>query len=224
MKIVSMMSGGLDSICYTASYLEGNELSAMMFDYGQKAGSKELEAARLILEPRGVECNQIDVRSLGLLWSGTQLTDDKIAVEGQYTPSVVVPLRNAVFLTIAVSRAYTIGARMVLIGSHLDDSIVSPITNRPMYPDCSLPFLCMMQDTLRIGHYRSKVEIWSPARESMTKTDNLRRGYEVLGDDVFKTWSCYLSNDKQCGVCESCLNRKSAFQLLSIKDMTEYKQ
>ena len=43
-----------------------------------------------------------------------------------------------------------------------------------------------------------------------------------LGNEIFKTWSCYLSGKMQCGKCESCNNRKIAFAKAKIEDKTRY--
>ena len=41
-------------------------------------------------------------------------------------------------------------------------------------------------------------------------------------NSIFKTWSCYSSGKYHCGVCESCNNRKIAFDKSGIKDKTKY--
>ena len=54
------------------------------------------------------------------------------------------------------------------------------------------------------------------------KSDLIKKGYKVLGNEIFKTWSCYLSGKVQCGKCESCNNRKIAFAKAKIEDKTKY--
>ncbi len=48
------------------------------------------------------------------------------------------------------------------------------------------------------------------------------KGYDVLGDKIFNTWSCYKNGKVQCGKCESCNNRKAAFLEAGIDDKTLY--
>ena len=49
-----------------------------------------------------------------------------------------------------------------------------------------------------------------------------KKGYDVLGDNIFNTWSCYQDGKIQCGKCESCNNRKAAFLESGIEDKTHY--
>ena len=58
--------------------------------------------------------------------------------------------------------------------------------------------------------------------ENISKSDLIKKGYKVLGNEIFKTWSCYLSGKMQCGKCESCNNRKIAFAKAKIEDKTKY--
>ena len=51
----------------------------------------------------------------------------------------------------------------------------------------------------------------------------LKKGYNVLGDNIFNTWSCYSNEKVQCGKCESCNNRKAAFLEANIEDKTVYR-
>ena len=69
---------------------------------------------------------------------------------------------------------------------------------------------------------RKNIKIWSPYREGLSKSDLLKAGAKVLGDSIFKTWSCYSNKKYHCGVCESCNNRKIAFEKAGITDKTKY--
>lgn len=199
----------------------------MVFDYGQK-GRKEVEVARMI--SRILEFEEplvLNISSLKKLWLGTQLLDELVDVERDYSPTMVVPMRNVVFLVIACAYALNIGAEVVTYGSHLNDIVARRDTGEPLYPDCHPSVALAIEEVMKIAHFPvgvKKLEVWSPAREGLTKAQNLRRGYELLGDLTYETWSCYLSDSVHCGKCESCINRHRAFIEARIPDKTHYRE
>ncbi len=225
-KAVAVLSGGPDSVSYAAiKKSQGYDIYPIIFDYGQK-GKKEIEVAKELSHKLGFhDPLVVDISSVKGLWEGSQLTDEREKIEDQYQPSVVVPLRNGVFLLYASIYALKIGAGMIIYGSHEDDIAARTENGEPLYPDCSPAFSLALENSLNLGHfpiYERKFEIWSPAREHMRKSTLLKKGYEVMGDLIYETWSCYKSGEKQCGVCESCRNRKKAFAEAGIPDKTEY--
>jgi 7-cyano-7-deazaguanine synthase len=226
-KCVAILSGGVDSFCYAVQWKSrGYDIYPIIFDYGQK-GRKEIEVAKYLCDRVGFhEPAVIDTASLGMLWKGTQLTDNSVRVETGYTPSVVVPIRNVVFMSIASAYALTIGASVVIYGAHKNDIAPRTDTGEPLYPDCSPDTARAFEEVVKIAHFpvgKHKVEIWSPAREGLSKAENLKRGYQLVGSLVFDTWSCYLTGDTHCGQCESCMNRHKAFIEAGIPDGTTYR-
>jgi 7-cyano-7-deazaguanine synthase len=135
--------------------------------------------------------------------------------------SIVVPIRNAVFLSIATAWAFTLNAELVAYGAQKGDT---------QYPDCRPGFTRKLETALNQGEIdgikkkiRQKIKIWSPYSEGISKSDLIKTGYKVLGNEIFKTWSCYLNLKTQCGKCESCNNRKKAFLKTKITDKTKYR-
>lgn len=223
-KIIAIVSGGLDSVSFLTQFPD-DEIIALSFQYGQKAG-RELEQAKKILsEMKQVKEHKIiDISFMQSLYgSSNQLTGDDINVEDGYTPSVVVPLRNAIFSVIASAYGYSEDADLVLLGSHLNDT-TQVETFEPMYPDCTPEFFEILATALHIGHFRQgkKIEIISPSRMGQTKADLIKRAYKNIGDLIFETWSCYTSGAYHCGKCESCNNRKAAFLNAGVEDKTHY--
>jgi len=223
MKVVALVSGGMDSTGFASQYgAKGYEVYPMIFRYGQK-GEKEVEVALSLCRKLGFhEPMVVEMEFMKGIWRGTQLTDEGVEVKGEYRPDVVVPLRNAVFLTLATAYAHTVGAEKVLYGATLSDTEVDGRTGWVKYPDTTPLFSSLLSGALAVGHFNRLVEITSPAQEGMDKVECLRRSFRVMGDLIYETWSCYLSGRLHCGRCESCLNRKEAFRRAGIEDRTEY--
>jgi len=221
-RAVAVFSGGLDSVCMCAHLSGSHELHGITFSYGQRA-AQEVRAARRLARRAGLaEHRTVDISFMRSLYAGTNvLTDSRSRLPGRFDYSIVVPVRNAVFLSIASAWAFTIGARTVAYGAHTGD--------RP-YPDCRPAFSRALEAALNAGEsdgIRSKkrlpIRIWSPASEGLSKAEMVRRGHAALGDAIFGSWSCYSSASRaHCGACESCANRRASFAEAGIEDRTRY--
>lgn len=223
LKVVAIISGGVDSVGYAVIWKHrGAEIHPITFNYGQKAAKKEIKVSRELCKELGFrEPLIVDISSLRDVWKNTQLTD--LETTSTYNRNIIVPLRNLVFITIATAYAYLIQAKYVIYGAHLDD--IKIVDGDFAYPDCNPHVAIMLETVLNLAHYPTnsrKVEIFSPAREGLTKAQILKTFYELEGDVVFKTYSCYRGEEIHCGICESCQNRKLAFKLAGITDKTQY--
>ncbi len=227
-RAVCIVSGGLDSTCYAALLARDYDMYLMTFVYGQRA-MREIERARYfakVLKAKGHEV--VDISFMKSLYgSSNALTDSGQTISPRFTQNLVVPARNAVFIAIATAWAMSIGARIVAYGAHTGDAA--------NYPDCRPAFVKAINKALnltqshRIARSQPKeVFVISPAMINLDKSALLEAGHEVLGDRIFRTWSCYsdgvLSGRERihCGRCESCINRKKAFISARIKDRTKY--
>ena len=227
---VCIVSGGLDSIC-TAAYLtreKGYDLYMLTYIYGQRA-KKEVQQARAFSKVlKAKDHRVIDIAFMKNLYGRTNvLTDSKQHLPKNFDYSIVVPIRNAIFITIATAWAMSIKANLVAYGAHGGDS---------HYPDCRPEFIKSITKTLNLAEVdgiisglRHKITVWSPAMDGMDKSKLLSVGYKIMGDEIFKTWSCYSEGVKSigtnilhCGICESCINRKIAISKAGIKDKTHY--
>lgn len=222
-KAVVVFSGGLDSVC-TCAYLKPKyELYGISFSYGQR-GNQELRVAKKFAKILRLSDHKIiDIGFMKELYGKTNvLTSSAKKIPQSFDYSIVVPIRNAVFLSIASAWAFTLNASLVAFGAHKGDR---------NYPDCRPIFSKKLEDAINQGeidgiksHLRRRIKVWSPFEESLSKSDLLKSGYGLLGDKIFKTWSCYLSSDTHCGKCESCNNRKNAFLMAKILDKTRYQK
>ena len=220
-KAVVVFSGGVDSIC-SCAFLKGKyQLYGISFSYGQRA-NQEINMAKKFAKIVGLKDHKIiDIGFMKELYGKTNvLTNSKRKIPEKFEYSIVVPIRNAVFLSIASAWAYTLNASIVAYGAHTGDT---------HYPDCRPVFSKKLQaafnqgeiDGIRAG-IREEIEIWSPYKEGLSKSALLKIGYKKFGDSIFKTWSCYSNKKNHCGECESCNNRKKAFVQAKIKDKTKY--
>jgi 7-cyano-7-deazaguanine synthase len=231
--VVCIVSGGLDSIC-TAAYLtreKGYKIYMITFLYGQRAKRIEIKQSKYFARILNVrEHHIIDINFMKELYGTTNsLTDTRQNLSQNFEHNIIVPIRNAIFITIAAAWALSINAKIVSYGAHTDDT--------RFYPDCRLEFIKSITDMLNLAEadniglgLRQKVTVWSPAVSGIDKSTLLSIGYKVLGDEIFHTWSCYSSgmkdkstrNPLHCGKCESCINRKVAISKAGIKDKTHY--
>lgn len=115
-------------------------------------------------------------------------------VEESYTPSVVVPIRNLVMLSIASAYAYTprelTGAKtFVIYGAQLSDASYNLDLRDFNYPDCTPECILSVEAAIRMCHFRRTrdIEIWAPSREGFTKPELLRKCYELIGDLIYET-------------------------------------
>ena len=220
-KAVIVFSGGVDSVCAVSFLKSKYELYGITFSYGQKA-NMEIKAAKSFAKKLGLKEHKIiDIGFMKNLYGNSNvLTSSKRKIPTKFEYSIVVPIRNAVFLSIASAWAFTLNASLVAYGAHTGD------TN---YPDCRPKFAKKLENAFNEGEsdginskLRKSIEIWSPYRKGLSKSDLLKTGIKNLGDSIFKTWSCYSNKKYHCGICESCNNRKIAFKEAQIKDETKY--
>ncbi len=211
-KAVVILSGGPDSV--TVAYwakAQGYEVSAITFDYGQKA-QHEIDVAREFAAMMGIEHRVVDLSKLSEIYEGvTSLVDTSLEITSEFTDPIIVPFRNGVFMAVTVALADGIGANHIFYGAHGSDE--------PFYPDCRRVFYEAFEKAAQLGTEKP-IEIKSPYSD-VQKSGIILAALE-LGVPLEKTWSCYLNGPIHCGVCESCNNRKKAFREAGVPDPTEY--
>lgn len=211
-RCVVVLSGGLDSttVAYWAKN-EGYDVYGLTFKYGQIA-TKETKHAKIVAQKLEIQIKEIDLSSLKEIFTGvTSLIDEKIEMTSTFSQPIIVPFRNAIFLSIAVAYAISISATRIFYGAQGSDALY--------YPDCRKQFYESFETTARIGT-DTELDIEAPF-SNLTKSEVIKLGSK-LAVPYDLTWSCYFNKEKHCGKCESCINRKNAFKDAGIHDPTEY--
>ncbi len=218
-KAVCIISGGMDSALstYISKEIDGCEIVALHFNYGQKTESKELESFRKIAKSvEAVSIIELDLHFIKQI-GGSALTDKDIDIptsgieEG--VPVTYVPFRNGIFLSIAGALAEKEGAEAIYIGVVQEDS--------SGYPDCTDDFIKKMQDAINEGT-KPETDIKLKMPLVHLKKEQIVEKALSLNVPLIDTWSCYKREDVACGVCDSCRLRLKGFQLADAIDEIPY--
>jgi 7-cyano-7-deazaguanine synthase len=211
MRSILLLSGGLDSTTLLYDLLsKRDEVVALSILYGQKH-QKEISVAKEIVNLAGVKHI---IKDISGVFGESALTSDFIPVpDGHYTAEsmkqTVVPNRNMIFLSIALSLAISLKFDRVAYAAHAGDHTI--------YPDCRPEFIESLAKVFPIADWH-KVTLYAPYM-NLTKSEICARGL-ALGAPLSKTWSCYKGGKIHCGTCGTCIERKEAFA--GLVDPTEY--
>ena len=216
---VCLISGGMDS-CVTAAIAreENDTLAFLHVSYGQRTEARERRAFEELAKYYGVERKlAVSIPHLKTI-GGSSLTDANIPVAranltSSEIPTSYVTFRNSHLLSIATSWAEVIGATRIYIGAVAEDS--------SGYPDCRPEFYDAFQRVIDVGTKpETSIEIVTPVI-SIRKSEIVKRGIE-LGAPLELSWSCYQSEDRACGNCDSCALRLRAFAEAGVRDPILY--
>lgn len=225
---VCVCSGGIDStVVATIASLEGYELYFFHASYGQRAEAREREAVERIAHYLGAtELKFVDIPFLREL-GGSALTDIKRKVpvaeevkldldKEQETPSTWVPSRNLILLAHASAYAEVIGADALFVGFNAEEA--------RSYPDNDAEFVKRYNAVLEkaVASFSRVPSVKAPLVH-LFKPEIIKEGREVKAP-LHLTYSCYLGEEKHCGICASCLHRRRGFKDAGVEDPTEYKQ
>lgn len=191
-KALVVLSGGQDSstcLFWAVKQYGVDNVSAVTFDYNQRH-LIEIDAAKTVAQLAGVYARH-EVVSLGpILKSTSPLTDPNQALE-QYTDfqsmdetigdrieKTFVPMRNALFLTLAANRAAVQGAHYIVTGVCQADNA--------NYPDCRIDFIIVQQGAINralgtdIGEDGRHITIDTPLM-NMSKAQSIQLAMSIKG-------------------------------------------
>jgi 7-cyano-7-deazaguanine synthase len=218
MSKLVILSGGADSaICAAIAKQTSDKVHAITFDYGQRH-KREIDCASVVSDILGLNSHEIinipDVlKSWSPLLSDIEVENFKDAVE---TPegiaSTFVPMRNALFLTIAFNRAIALDCESVVTGVCQ--------TDYSGYPDCRQVFITTMAMALNLAA-ETNIKIETPLMY-LTKAESIKLAVYAMEDkftEVLKaTHTCYKGVIGGCGECAACVLRDRGFQEAGIDD------
>ena len=201
MKLVSLVSGGIDSTLMSVLAQEqGFELFPLYINYGQLSYKYEWEAClynhikHKLPTPKKIQLNGFGklIRS-GLTYKKMRIKEDAF-----------LPGRNSLFLLIASSYAYQTGCENIAIGL-LDDKY-------KIFPDQSKEFIKTAESfiSMEMGY---EIKILAPLMKfNKAEVIELAKTRKIK-----KTYSCHSGNLIPCGKCISCLEIKNAIKNIKYK-------
>ena len=218
MKSIVLLSSGLDStVAFKEAYNRCEEVLCLTFDYGQRASKKEISYAKAICERFKVGHMVIPLpwyRTFrGALTGGGSMPRisenelDNTEITRKTAEQVWVPARNVVFLSIASALAENYKYEHIFTGFDAEEAAT--------FPDNTPEFVERFNEMLKLGTL-IHISVHAPLI-SMDKTDIVRRGLEIDAPLEW-SWSCYEGKEIPCGVCESCLRRRRAFEIAGVND------
>jgi 7-cyano-7-deazaguanine synthase len=195
----------------------GYEIVGLHFNYGQRTVIKELSSFRTICDDLGIhEKYEIDLDFFKTI-GASALTDHSLSVPTEGiepgVPITYVPFRNGIFLSIATAIAEKEGCEVIAIGVVEEDS--------SGYPDCRETFIDTFSKAANLGTKETtRISIEMPLvhlQKSQIVQESL-----LLGVPLHMTWSCYQSEERACGVCDSCRLRLRGFERAGAVDPIDY--
>lgn len=222
-KALVILSGGQDSTyCLGAAVQLHSEVHAVTFNYGQ-THAREIEAAKSVANLFGVTHEIIDVP--GVLVSTSPLTDrgqeleqyasaeEMDAIIGDRVEKTFVPMRNALFLTLAANRAVACGATYMYTGVCEDDNA--------NYPDCRESFIRAQERAINraLGQMDGYITIMTPLLH-VSKPEQIRRALSIPG--VYEAWAyshtAYDGQYPPVGRDHATVLRADAFEKAGVPD------
>lgn len=217
---VILLSGGLDcTVALAAVRNNYDEMLALTFDYGQKSVKEEIKSAAVISEYYKIRHKTIVIDWLKKISSSSLTSDENIVqitkdeldnrdVTQKSADSVWIPNRNALFVNIAACFAESLNYNTIIIGANKEEGAT--------FKDNTPEFVESINIALKYSA-NNNIKLIAPLinmnkKEIVEICNNLKVPLNLI-------YSCYISGDKHCGKCESCLRLKRALELNNRHDI-----
>ena len=205
---VVLLSGGLDSAVLLGMVARESPqatIHTLTFSYGQR-NVWELGCAMDISHYYATRHHELGLRGIlsGGLVEGTiqtrQYETEQEAIASDHQ-DIIVPFRNAVFISVGANFALSIGAEEVYLGIHLRN------WHNGAFVDCKPEFVGAMTAAVYTGT-SGRLRLLTPL-QWMSKAEIVKMG-DSIGVPFQFTRSCFATKIP-CGSCRECIARKNAF-------------
>lgn len=181
-KALVVLSGGQDSTsCLFWARSRFEEVHAITFDYKQRH-QIEIEAAKIVAALANVVSHEIVNLDNSLISTSPLLSDNKLEqyasfdemdkIIGERIELTFVPMRNALFLTIAANRAVALGCTTLVTGICQEDNA--------NYPDCTEGFREAFERMVRAAMNMPQFQVRAPYM-FMTKAEMVADAFKMPG-------------------------------------------
>ncbi len=223
-RVVTSLSGGVDSVACCAILLEAFQLEVFPFfiNRGHRAKDREMESIQFFADlfskryPNSFHAPvvmNVDIPPKSI----------KPLLDGNKNHDVGIPMRNSIINEYGVQYAFALSSKAspvrnvfcALVASDGDFMFHSTLTalRSQMLHTCidmsdSSWQVSSVAIEREIGHYLDKADLIQIAAGMDMPLERSR--------------TCYSADILHCGACEACYDRKSAFEKAGIQDKTEY--
>lgn len=188
MKQLILNSGGFDSVVLLNAVMDNEnpdkEKECLFFNWGQANKEQELEKAKKSCDKFGIPLHVIDIPSAQIWGSVIMDKDDPY-----------IPMRNMVFLSIAVAFAQKNGFDEIFV------AFIKLPNKEDYYVDSTQEFVDNLNTTIE----ETGITIRIPIIDNLKTTlGYLAKQYNISKDDFF---SCNTPTPggEPCGVCQDCI-------------------
>lgn len=195
MRIVLLLSGGVESSTLLRRQVETDEVLPLFLDYGQRASAPEWTAARTQCAQMGATPERLNLAAVG----------DTFRARSEKKYHVPLPHRNLVALSLATSFAAHSSAGAIAIALTQDDAR-DYVSAGPDF--CRL--FAGLADAV------GGIRLLTPFAD-MSKSDVVREGV-ALRVKFETTYSCLLGYNRHCGRCPQCAKRQAAFRAAGVAE------
>lgn len=228
-NVILLLSGGLDSgvlAYYIKHKLNPGNYKVLFIDYNQRTLKQELKAAKDIAKDINAEFIKTDLKfldkiSTSLINSNKPTTISDPSSMEQESKDVLnwwVPCRNSLFILTALAYAES---EYIKNKVRYDIYIGLKCEGKVPMKDTTPKFIEQINKLAEEATHHGGYTIKAPFID-LDKDEIIKIG-SAINVPFKKTFSCYVSkNEKHCGVCSNCQQRKQAFYWAGIKDTTDY--